>query len=314
MDENTANNNTIYALTASPDFAADNTCFAAGAAGLVRSTDGGMTWQNAYASLNLDMALTTASVAVSPSFANDDTLFAGVLGGILRSADRGESWQVIELPSPPPFVSVLAVSPNFERDGLLFAGTAEDGVFCSRDRGSRWNACNFGLLDLNVLDMSISPGFAVDETIFIAAESGIFRSTNGGRAWREVDFPVDVAPVLRLALSPKYANDGILFAGTEEHGLWMSKDRGRTWKRIAVDAITGSVDGILLDSDYPATPHLAILHDQQSLISYDGGQIWQSWPPQSVLERQLSCILAPNGLHAGAPLLVGLSKGGALRI
>ena len=123
----------VYSLAASPNFtyAERGICFAARPSGLYRSADGGLTWQDAYASLDLDAALTTASVVLSPNFEKDQNLFAGVPGGVLRSVDGGHQWQIATLPSPPPFVLTLVISPTFERDGILLAGTMEDGVFRS---------------------------------------------------------------------------------------------------------------------------------------------------------------------------------------
>ena len=210
----------VYALAASPQFDRDGVCFAGRASGLYRSADGGASWQPAYATLNLSEDLSTSAVVVSPDFASDRAVFAGVTGAILRSHDGGGSWFLTLLPSPPPVVSCLVASPDYERDGVLFAGTMEDGVFRSSDRGERWVRWNFGLLDLHVLVLALSPDFAQDETLFVGVESGIFRSTNGGRAWREVPFPTDLAPVISLAISPDFKRDGLLLAGTEAHGLY----------------------------------------------------------------------------------------------
>lgn len=105
----------------------------------------------------LETPLTTVAVAVSPNFEADRSVFAGVAGGILRSIDGGHNWYIASLSSPPPFVLTLVVSPNFAHDGTLLAGTMEDGVFRWGDRGEYWAAWNFGLLDLNVLCMAISP-------------------------------------------------------------------------------------------------------------------------------------------------------------
>jgi len=178
----------VYDLAVSPDFEEDGLCFAARASGLYRSEDGGRSWQDAYASLELSAALTTSVVVVSPGFETDRSVFAGVPGGVLRSADAGQSWQVASFPPPAPFVSSLVISPNYARDGTLFVGTLEDGVFRSGDRGTHWAAWNFGLLDLNVLALGVSPDYGRDETLFAGPERGIFRRRNGGRAWREVDF------------------------------------------------------------------------------------------------------------------------------
>jgi len=103
---------------------------------------------------------------------------------------RGHGWRNrVRSAVKLPLVSSLVISPNYTHDGTLLAGTMEDGVFRSADRGSHWVAWNFGLLDLNVLYVAISPHFACDEILFAGTETGIFRSTNVGRAWREMDFP-----------------------------------------------------------------------------------------------------------------------------
>jgi len=314
MTEETQVQDIVYALATSPDFEQDGVCFAARPSGLYRSDDGGLTWQAAYASLELNAPLTTVAVAVSPHFESDRSVFAGVPGGILRSVDGGHNWYIASLPSPPPFVLTLVVSPNFTHDGTLLAGTMEDGVFRSGDRGEHWAAWNFGLLDLNVLCMVISPDFANDETLFVGTDSGIFRSTNGGRAWREVDFPSDFAPVLSLALSPNYATDGVLFAGTESHGLFYSSDSGHTWLRLGEEVITDAVNGIVLSPEFPAKADVLVLLGDALLVSRDGGQSWSDWKAGLPAERGLASVAAPKGLDPNAPLLVGLVDGGVLRI
>ena len=115
----------------------------------------------------------------------------------------------------------------FERSLLL--GTLEDGVFRSTDRGEHWSSGNFGLLDLSVNCMVISPEFATDETLFIGTQTGLFCTLNGGRSWREVPCEPDGPCILSLALSPGYGWDRTLLVGTESLGLYRSDDGGLTW-------------------------------------------------------------------------------------
>jgi photosystem II stability/assembly factor-like uncharacterized protein len=314
MIEETEIQDIVYCLATSPAFDQDGVCFAARPSGLFRSEDGGLTWQDAYASLELESTLPTAAVAVSPDFPSDRNVFAGAPGGVLRSVDGGHTWYIASLPSPPPFVSALVVSPNFARDGTLLVGTLEDGVFRSGDRGQHWVAWNFGLLDLNVLSLAISSDFANDETLFAGTESGVFRSTNGGRAWREVDFSPNLAPVLSLALSPNYANDGVLFAGTESHGLFHSSDNGNTWIRLSEETVTDTVNSILVGPEYPTQPDLLALLADALLVSHDGGQSWSECETGFLSERGLASVVAPHGLDPNASLLVGLLDGEVLRV
>jgi photosystem II stability/assembly factor-like uncharacterized protein len=300
----------VYSLAASPDYARDGLCFAACGSGLYRSEDGGRTWRDAYAALDLQAPLMTTSVAVGP---DATSVYAGVIGGILRSFDGGKNWLIAELPSPPPAVSTVVLSPNYANDGTALAGTVEDGVFRSADRGSKWASWNFGLLDLNIYSLAISPGFDSDDTLYVGTETGVFQSTNGGRAWRESGLDIELAPVISLALSPSFANDGTLFAGTESSGLLRSQDGGLRWERIGREAVTGAVNVILLAPDFPARPHLLVLAEEALLVSRDGGASWSEWVSgRGALEA--TCIAAPQGLELGAPLLVGLSQGGVLLI
>jgi photosystem II stability/assembly factor-like uncharacterized protein len=314
MSEETEIQDVVYALAISSNFAQDGVCFAARQRGLYRSEDGGATWHYTYDSLGLEGELAATAVVTSPDFESDRSVFAGTQGAVLCSVDGGENWRVTPLASPPPVVSAMVVSPNFAEDGTLLVGTMEDGVFLSSDRGSRFNRWNFGLLDLNVLSMSMSPAFAKDETLFVGTETGVFRSTNGGRAWREVNFPIDYAPVISLALSPDYANDGTLFAGTESFGLFCSGDRGQTWSRLGEDVVVDAVNGILLSPEFPATPDILAVLGTALLISRDGGQSWADWQADLDLERGVSAVAAPQGLMPDAPLLVGLVGGDVLRL
>lgn len=298
----------VYALAPSTNYSQDGVCFAARFSGLFRTADGGQTWHDAFASLALTAPLTTMAVALAPDFPADPTVFAGVAEGILRSIDGGTTWAPITLPYSP-LVSSLVVSPAFAADGTVLAGTNEDGVFRSADRGHHWRAWNFGLLDLRVLCLTISPAYAVDNTLFVGTESGLYRSTNGGRAWREVGFSGEFAPVMSLALSPDFAHDGLVVAGTESHGLFCSSDRGRHWTNCASPGITGAVNAIVLARSSSQTPDMLLAAGTGLLRSRDGGHSWSQILASETTEGIIA-LAAPHGLAPGAVLLLGLDEGG----
>jgi photosystem II stability/assembly factor-like uncharacterized protein len=304
----------VYALATSPNFAKDGVCFAARQLGLHRSDDGGHTWRSLFAGLGPETLLPANCVALSPSFESDGVMFTGVPGQILRSIDGGKNWSAALLPPPPPFISALVVSPSYVDDGIVFAGTMEDGMFRSGDRGAHWEAWNFGLLDLNILCLSVSPNLASDETLFVGTDSGVFRSTNGGRAWRETGFPAEAAPVLSLAISPMFAHDGTLFAGTESYGLFCSEDRGKSWQRVAEQNIPGIVNMILLSPSFPQKPEILALTDDALLFSRDGGKSWAGREAGIDLDTGATCVVAPSGFGQRSRLMVGLADGRVLHI
>lgn len=258
---------TVYALAA----AAAGACFAACNSGLYRSRDFGGTWER----LPVSQEHATTAVAISPNFASDRSVFAAVKGGIRRSSDAGDTWFTTAFPAPPPLFSSLVVSPDFERDGVLLAGTLEDGVFASSDRGVHWQPWNFGLFDLNVLSLAISPHWRDDETVYAGTETGLYRSSNGGRAWRFTNYPSESAPVLSLAIAADHDSGAItLFAGSESQGLLASCDEGASWRLLAAGSLSGAVNQLLLGSDDGGDSTLYVMGDDGLMRSDDHGVTW----------------------------------------
>ncbi len=260
-----------YAMAASPGFARDGICFAACGSGLYRSGDGGASWRK----LRTSSELVTTAVAVSPAFAQDRSVFAAVKGGILRSSDGGETWFTAAFPAPPPVFSSLLVSPDFERDGFLLAASMEDGVFSSTDRGARWQPWNFGLFDLNVLCIALSPVWIEDETVYAGTETGLYCSTNGGRAWRHTGFPAECAPALCIVcIEEGDARETRLIVGTEQHGLMASCDNGETWERLAAAAISGAVNQLHAGRRGENGLTIHALVEDGIMRSGDAGKTW----------------------------------------
>lgn len=267
----------VHSFAASPAFSDDRLCFCAGSAGLYRSDDGGVVWRSALDSLFLTMPLTTTAVAFSPNFATDRIIIAGAYGGIIRSCDGGDSWAVVSLSSPPPLISCLAFSPNFKESGVVFACSIEDGIFRSNDRGRSWTKWNFGLLDLCVLSLALSPKYASDETLFVGTETEVAVSTNGGHSWRELSLPNDAGAVLSLATTRKLQSGSPckLFAGTTS-GVWCTDD-AQQWTQTYFAESSAPVNRM-----YPCNfrGHSALLLSAGDavIVSFDEGQNWSELP------------------------------------
>jgi len=206
----------VLALMPQPDGA----CLAATEAGLWQFTPQAARWQ--------PTAPQIAQVSLTAVAACGDLWLVGANGDIARSTDGGETWQLAHLPARARVLG-LAVSPAFANDGIALAATAEDGVLRSADQGITWHAWNYGLLDLAINAIALSPNFGEDETCFVASDYAVFMSVNGGRAWQELPLSNELGPFATLDV----AAGGQLYVGTEGHGLWAAPPPYAAWQRVA---------------------------------------------------------------------------------
>ena len=301
---------TVYALAASPQVAEDGICFAACTSGIYRSQDGGVSWHGLRPTAAADESLAATALAISPAFKQDRSLFAAVKGGILRSSDAGDTWFTAGFAAPPPLFSQLTISPGFLQDGMMLAGSMEDGVFSSDDRGVHWQPWNFGLFDLRVLSLALSPNLRDDETVFAGTETGLYRSTNGGRAWRVSAFPDDRAPVLCLAcVTAEESGELRVLVGTENHGLLQSSDLGESWQRIGQGVLGNTVNQLQAVRRSENAFDLFALVDDGIMRSADAGRSWQYSMTTDALP---TAMLMPDAAENAA--LVGVLGKGIMRL
>jgi DNA-binding beta-propeller fold protein YncE/photosystem II stability/assembly factor-like uncharacterized protein len=282
-------------LALSPAFAEDGMAFAAfGGLGLLRTTDGGHTWETANAGLLYENATFTA-LAFSPSFTQNRTLYAllawwaeGSEGARLyRSIDGGDSWQGLQA-SLPSESRITALSLLDEVSLLL--GTEDGGIYRVAVDDLGWTAVlgKEGIAqpyEMDVNALAISPDYAQDRTLYAgSAAAGVFLSTDGGLHWQETGFPARGSDpdLFHLALSPDYPRDGTLFvtAGWRPH---RSTDGGDTWQvlgrglpdvfpisALAVSPAYGQDRTVYAGGNYLA-PRI--------FVSTDGGESWQASGP-----------------------------------
>lgn len=82
----------------------------------------------------------------------------------------------------------------------------------------------------------------------------------------------------------------------------------------AEDVVTDSVDGMMLSPEFPAKTQGLVMLGEGLLISRDGGQSWSGWKSVLPFDQGMASVAAPQGLDSDAPLLLGLIRGGVLRI
>ncbi|SRR5581483_4008353 len=123
----------------SPAYRSDRTVFSGVDGGVLRSIDGGKTWNSSV--LASPPPLVTC-LAISPNSAEDGIVLAGTMeDGIFRSTDQGRHWTPANFGLLDLHVLAMATAPSFERGEMVFAGT-ESGSFRSQNGGRAWREVN----------------------------------------------------------------------------------------------------------------------------------------------------------------------------
>jgi len=231
-------------ITLSPNFANDNTVFAnTYGGGNLWSTDGGATYN--FSNTGMQEAYTDA-VGISPNYAVDGIVFSSNSKGLERSNDFGQTWQMMEGVGTTDYPRAVAVSPNFANDQTVLIGTKKQGggdlsgLWLSTDQGNIWNKTS--LNGIGVVSISMSPGWATDQTAFAASPDttyGLYKSTDGALTWTNITTtPASAGPMCVVAVSPSFPTDQTLVAAPQDAGLYKSTDGGNTWTLLPN---TGSV-------------------------------------------------------------------------
>jgi hypothetical protein len=221
--------------------------------GVLRSTDGGLTWEPSNGSGTTALPPDPSIVALAQG--SSGVLLAAVSGsGLFRSTDGGASWVALApvrttaTTEPEREIRAVSVGPHFGFGGLddptIVLGT-EEGVWISLDAGASWISRSSGLPPewADVRALALSPNFdgrittcvpgnecpvapsCTAQSIWVGLdEGGIWFSSTTGQSWREVGGGVgtipDSADVSAIAPSPDWPTSGIVFAAAVDDGIW----------------------------------------------------------------------------------------------
>jgi photosystem II stability/assembly factor-like uncharacterized protein len=215
---------------------------------LYRSDDRGETWRELAGLLELPSRPTwsfpprpwTSLVRwIAPSPHEAGLLLVGIeLGGLMRSTDGGETWQD-HRPGAQRDVHSLAWHPQVEGCAYEAGG---GGAAWSEDGGETWHEADAGRDRHYTWSVAVDPE---DPSLwYVSASTGPFAAHGRGdpqaRIYRRSDNgwetlsgglgePLTAMPYALLTTA------GRLFAGFADGALWVSPDRGDTWRQDELD-------------------------------------------------------------------------------
>ncbi len=167
----------------------------------------------------------------------------------------------------------------------IFLATASGGLWKTTNRGHTWRNV-FADKEVSTFgDVAIAPS---DPDIMYAGTgeqnnrqstswgNGVYRSDDGGDTWRHLGL-VETRHIGKVLVHPTdpdvvyVAALGNLWRGSEERGVYRSRDGGRSWDRVLfVDEYTGAVD-LVIDSWNPVIVYAATYQRLRRTWGFNGG-------------------------------------------
>jgi photosystem II stability/assembly factor-like uncharacterized protein len=192
---------------------------------------------------------------------NPLTLYFGA-NKLFKSLDRGDRWACVspDLSTSPgkerqgdvPYGAITTVSESPLRPGLLYVGTDDGNVHVTRNDGVTWTKIRAGLPDKWVSRVEAS---AHDEGTVFAALTGyreddfgtyLFKSADYGATWISISGGLPAESVNVVREDPKVKS--LLYAGTDQGGVYASRDGGGSWVSLCADLPTCAVHDIAVQS------------------------------------------------------------------
>jgi len=194
-----------------------------GNTGLIRSMDGGQSWESV--AKVLEPPVDFHAMAVSKSDPSVIIGFDSGGRGLFKTVDSGKTWETLQYPD---YISALAISPSDSQ--IVFAGTGK-GIFQSNDGAKSWIQLD-EYKGITILAMS----FDENGVLYASNQFGLSRSSDLGETWEKINKP-DLT-ITSIAVDSQ--NKIIYIAGYSSQGfqeVYRSLDDGASWQIIGTNKV-----------------------------------------------------------------------------
>jgi photosystem II stability/assembly factor-like uncharacterized protein len=210
-------------------------------------------------------------------------------GGVVRSDDGGRTWRVQNTGMPETAATHILRDPR----GTLYVTGFGRGVFKSTDGGGHWALKNAGIEGAQPFAWRLAGDTrgtlylvvarrSDDGTFGNTRDGAVYRSTDDAEHWTRIPLPRGVNGPNGLAIDPQDPGRLYLAAwgrstpqGAVDGGIYLSTDRGATWRRVL--AQDQHVYDVTID---PRTPRVlyAAGFEATAWRSSDSGLTWKRIP------------------------------------
>jgi photosystem II stability/assembly factor-like uncharacterized protein len=316
------NANVVYAGTGE----ANNSVDSYDGNGLLRSADGGQTWQ----SLGLQATARIARVAVDPS--NPSRIFVAAMGtqfstgpdrGLYRSEDGGQNWSRVLFVSDSTGATDVLINPahpetvycatleRVRRYTYRRAHGPESGIWRSADHGSTWTRLTSGLPTPSDSVGRIALALCATKPSIVYAQIGsgpglgwvglgMYRSLDGGQTWSRRDTDTSFRSAFGgfcwyfgdVAVDPN--NENVVYA--QGVSLMRSTNGGQTFSNV-----TGSahVDQHGMWIDPANSNHLYLGNDGGFFSTTNWASTWFKSVDLPITQFYAGCVDPSNASRVG---------------
>jgi photosystem II stability/assembly factor-like uncharacterized protein len=223
-----------------------------GTSRLLRTVDGGRSWQPADSGLPPTYLWALAFDPTTP-----EAVYAAMgQRGVFESSDGGAKWRRVRVALAYRAVTAIAVDPA--RPQTIYAGT-DAGVIKSLDRGLSWRLVNATMgghgRDRNYMQVT---ALLVDprdsRTVHASTDcAGVFKSSDGGHGWAPANAGLhpQCGWSYALALNPRAPR--IVYAADRVRGVLESLDGGARWHATNKGLSLSTVSSLAVDPQSPRT-------------------------------------------------------------
>ena len=227
-----------------------------------------------------DIAGSTGQIyAVQPHPATVDTLFAASNAGLMITRDDGASWSL----ALPKVISVLRTD-FFGR--LFMAADVAGGFQYTTDLARTWKEPQRGFQNLFVGAMAGIAPDGISSMLLAGTEHGVYRRLADQKSWTA---PTLERRIFTLLKDP--ADSSTVFAGTEGYGVWKTNDLGSSWKSISKGMVPAEVYAFDSSARTPAVTYAAT--SSGVFRSLDHAKTWQPIT-ELIVAKALSVSIDPQ--------------------